>query len=83
MDRLHHSPGQKTAGGRPRVIVAKLHYYQSCLKVLRRARTLGPLCFKDAPVTIIPDYTSSVAKTQAAFTGVKRLLRDRKGVRYG
>lgn len=83
VDRSHRSPGQKKPGGRPRVIVAKLHYYQDCVDVLRRARTRGPLHFKGTPITIAPDFTISVAKARAEFTGVRRLLRDRPGVRYG
>lgn len=83
VDRSHRSPGQKKLGGRPRVIVAKLHYYQDCVEILRRARTRGQLRFKDAPVMILPDYTASVAKARAAFTGVKRLLRNQQGVHYG
>ncbi|KAK7896685.1 hypothetical protein WMY93_022010 [Mugilogobius chulae] len=83
VDRSHRSPGQRIPGGRPRVIVAKLHYYQECADVLRRARSRGQLHFKDVPITILPDYTPGVAKAGAAFTDVRRLLRDRQGVRYG
>lgn len=83
IDRSHRTPGQKKPGGKPRVIVAKLHYYQDCAEILRRARTRGPLRFNDAHITILPDYTASVAKARAAFTDVKRLLRNRQGVRYG
>lgn len=31
--------GPMKPGGRPRAIVAKLHYYRDCVEVLRRART--------------------------------------------
>lgn len=83
LERSHRTPGQQKPGGRPRVIVAKLHYYQECVEVLQRARTRGPLRFKDTPITVVPDFTSSVAKARAEFTGVRKLLRDRRGVRYG
>uniref|UniRef100_A0A8C5GW44 Uncharacterized protein n=1 Tax=Gouania willdenowi TaxID=441366 RepID=A0A8C5GW44_GOUWI len=40
VDRAHRSPGLKNLGGRPRVIVAKLHH-QDCVEVFCRARTLA------------------------------------------
>ena len=75
IDRSHRTPGQKNPGGKPRVIVAKLQYYQECAEI--------PLRFKDVNITILPDYTASVAKARAAFTDVRRLFRNRQGVRYG
>lgn len=83
IDRSHRTPGQKKPGGKPRVIVAKLHYYQDCAEILRHARTRGPLRFNDAHFSILSDYTASVAKARAAFTDVRKLLRKRQGVRYG
>lgn len=83
IDRSHRTPVQKKPGGKPRVIVAKLHYYQDCAEILRRARTCGPIRFNDAHITILPDYTASMAKARAAFTDVRRLLRNRQGVRCG
>ncbi|KAL6490172.1 hypothetical protein MHYP_G00005170 [Metynnis hypsauchen] len=32
---------------------------------------------------IFPDYTAAVAKARAAFTEVRKVLRNRQGVRYG
>ncbi len=83
IDRSHRSLGPKKPGGKPRAIVAKLHYYQDCVQILRLARTRGPLRFNGEPITIFPDYTATVAKARAAFTEVRKLLRDRQGVRYG
>lgn len=83
IDRSHRSLGQKRTGGKPRAIVAKLHYYQECVQILRRARSQGPLSFNGEPITIFPDYTATVAKARAAFTEVRKLLRDQEGVRYG
>jgi len=83
IDRSHRSLGPAIPGGKPRVIIAKLHYYHECAEVLRRARTRGPLRFNGGPITIFPDYTASVAKARAAFTEVRKLLRDRQGVRFG
>lgn len=83
VDRSHRGLGSKKPGGKPYVIVAKLHYYKDCVEVLRRAHTQGPLRFKGDPIVIFPDYTASVAKARAAFTEVRKLLRDRQGVRFG
>ena len=83
IDRAHRSLGPKKPGGKPRAIVAKLHYYQECAQILRRARIRGQLRFNGESITIFPDYTTAVAKARAAFTEVRKLLRDREGVRYG
>lgn len=83
VDRSNRSLGLKKPNGKPCTIVAKLHYYQDCVEVLRQARTRGPLRFNWEPVTIFPDYIATVAKARAAFTEVRKLLRNRQGVRYG
>lgn len=83
IDRSHRSLGPAKPGGKPRVIIAKLHYYQECAEVLRRAHTRGSLRYNGDQITVFPDYTASVAKARAAFTEVRKLLRDRQGVRFG
>ena len=83
VDRSHRSLGPKRQDGKPRAIVAKLHYYQDCVEILRRARTQAPLRLHEQPVAIFPDYTTAVAKARAAFTEVRRALRDKQGVRFG
>ncbi|KAK7945541.1 hypothetical protein WMY93_001269 [Mugilogobius chulae] len=83
IDRSHRSLEPKRPGGRPRVIIAKLHYYQDSVEVLRRARTLAPLMLQDQPISIFPDFTPSVARARAAFNDARRLLRDQPGVRFG
>lgn len=83
VDRSHCALQLRQTGGKPRVIVAKLHYYQDCVEILRRAREAGPLRFKGSTIFIFPDYPSSVARARSAFNEVKKLLRGRDGVRYG
>lgn len=83
VDRSHRGLRPLIPGGKPRVIVAKLHYYQDCVEVLRRARNQAPLQWNGNPISIFPDYTASVAKARAAFTDVRNLLREQRGVRYG
>lgn len=83
VDRSHRGLQPKQPGGKPRVIVAKLHYYRDCVEILRRARETGPLRFKGSTILIFPDYPPSVARARSAFNDVKKLLRGRDGVRYG
>lgn len=83
IDRSHRGLQARKPDGKPRVIVAKVHYYQDCVEVLRRARESGPIRFKGTPISIFPDYPPSVAQARSAFTEVKQLLRGRDGIRYG
>ena len=46
VDRSHRGLQPQRPGGKPRAIVAKLHYYQDCIEILRRAREAGPLRFR-------------------------------------
>lgn len=83
LDRSHRSLAPRRPDGKPRAIMAKLHYYQDCVEVLSRTRSRAPLRFNAEPITIYPDYTASVAKARATFTEVRKLLRNRQGVRFG
>lgn len=83
VDRSHRSLGPRRRDGRPRAIVAKLHYYQDCVEVLSRARSRAPLRVNGETIAIFPDYTANVAKARAAFTEVRKVLRNCQGVRYG
>ena len=83
IDRSHRGLQAKKPDGKPRVIVAKVHYFQDCVEILRRARESGPLYFNGATISIFPDYPPSVAQARSAFSEVKRLLRGRDGIRYG
>lgn len=83
VDRSHRSLAPRKPGEKPRVIVAKLHYFQDCVEVLSRARTRAPLRYNGETVAIFPDYTSKVAKARAAFTEVRKLLHNHPTVRFG
>lgn len=83
VDRSHRSLAPKRQDGKPRPIIAKLHYYQDCTNILRRARTQSPLRFNGEPVAIFPDFTTTVARARAAFTEVRKLLHNQQGVRFG
>ncbi|KAM9317866.1 E3 ubiquitin/ISG15 ligase TRIM25-like [Pholidichthys leucotaenia] len=82
-DRPHRGFGPRSRSGKSRIIIARLHYHQDDLEILRRVRSIGQLRLNGEPVAIFPDYTASVAKARAAFTEVRKLLWDREGSRYG
>lgn len=83
IDRSHRTLQGRRADGKPRAIIAKLHYYQDCVDILRRARDAGKLIYNGSTIFIFPDYPPSVARARLAFNDVKKLLRGREGVRYG
>ena len=83
IDRSHRSPAPRKPGGKPRVIVAKLHYFQDCVEVLNRARTSAPLRYNGESVAIFPDYTTRAAKARAKFTEVRKLLHNHQNVQFG
>ncbi|KAJ0028894.1 hypothetical protein NQD34_003891 [Periophthalmus magnuspinnatus] len=83
IDRSHRTAPSNRVKGEPRAIIAKLHYYQDCLDILRRARDAGPLLHNGSTILIFPDYPPSVAHARSAFNDVRKLLRGRDNVRYG
>lgn len=83
IDRSHRALQRRRSDGKPRAIIAKTHYYQDCVEILRRAREAGPLQYNGATILIFPDYPPSVARARSAFNEVKKLLRERDNVRYG
>ena len=83
IDRSHRTP-QLQRGGKPRPIIAKVHYYQDCVEILRRARQAGgDLKYRHTPISIFQDYPPSIARARSAYNEVKQLLRGRVGFRYG
>lgn len=83
VDRSHRSLQPRQEGGKPRAIVAKLHYYQDCVDILRLAREAGTLQYNGTKIFIFPDYPPSVARARSAFNDVKNILRGQKGIRFG
>lgn len=83
VDRSHRGLQARGRDGKPRVIVAKIHYHQDCVDILSRARESGPLRWKGTEILIFPDYPPSVVQARSAYNEVRRLLRGRSGVKYG
>ncbi|KAL0151130.1 hypothetical protein M9458_053643 [Cirrhinus mrigala] len=80
IERSHRTLQAKRADGKPRAIIAKLHYYQDYVEILRRVREIGPLHYKGSTILIFPDYPPSVARARSAFNEVRKLLRVRYGI---
>lgn len=71
IDRSHRGPQPRSQNGKPRVIVAKIHYHQDCADILRHARKSGPLRFNGTDISIFPDYPPSVMQARSAFSEVR------------
>lgn len=84
LDRAHRtllpSPRQ---GAPPRAVVARLHYFQDCSDILRRARERRRVTVKDMTISVYLDYTAKVARARAAYNGIRQQLREVEGLRFG
>ncbi|CAL9699716.1 unnamed protein product [Knipowitschia caucasica] len=84
VDRAHRAMNAiPSAGGRPRAVVTRLHYYSDCAEILRRARELQQIKTRDIAISVFPDFTAKTARARAAFNDVRRQLRDIGGIRFG
>ncbi|KAJ8389638.1 hypothetical protein AAFF_G00118750 [Aldrovandia affinis] len=83
LDRAHRTGPVPATGGRPRSFLARFHYFQEKEQVLRLARERGRLEFQGRQVMIFPDFSAELNKRRAEYVEVKKLLREKEGVRYG
>ena len=84
LDRSHRTLQPKPKpGDRPRAIVCSFHYHSDCVDILRRARELRQIKFRDLTISVFPDHTAKIARARAAFNEVRRQLRGIDGARYG
>lgn len=84
LDRSHRSlqPAPRR-GDQPRVIVARLHYFQDCTNILCQARMKQRIKVDGMTISVYPDYTTQVARAQAGYNAVRQKLRGLEGVKYG
>ncbi|CAL1593479.1 unnamed protein product [Knipowitschia caucasica] len=84
LDRAHRTSAQPSAaGGRPRPLIVRFHYYQEKERIQRLAREKGRLEFRGNPLLIFPDFSAELNRRRSAFNEVKALLRGKDRVRYG
>lgn len=82
VDRAHRTGPLPPKGGRPRIMIARLHHYPVKEMILRLARQHSPLKYDGAHISFFPDFTAEVLSQRRAFDGVKRKLKE-AGIRYG
>lgn len=76
IDRAHRALKPRPSGGeRPRIIMARVHFFQEKELILRRDRALD---YNGHKVYIFPDYTAEVLEQRKAFSEVMRELRELK-----
>uniref|UniRef100_A0A3B3ZS41 L1 transposable element RRM domain-containing protein n=1 Tax=Periophthalmus magnuspinnatus TaxID=409849 RepID=A0A3B3ZS41_9GOBI len=61
--------------GRPRALLAHMHYYADKEKILRLSREKGGLSYNGAPLYIFPDISPEVSRLRISFNQVKAKLR--------
>lgn len=84
LDRGHRSLAQKPREGeKPRPFIMRVHHGDVKDRILRLSSQKKQLSYKGKRVYIFPDFAPEVAKKRAAFAGVKRLLTDIPGVKFG
>lgn len=90
VDRAHRlgslpSDEVERARARPRVMIARIHHYQTKEKILQLARQQFPLSYRDNAIHIFPDLSVEVMKKREAFEDARKKLRGagaRVGFRY-
>lgn len=86
LDRAHRigpKPSNPNAGGlKPRVFIVRFHYYQDKERAWRWGIVNKKQLTHDGRnIYIFPDFNASVAKKRAAFTNMRRCLKE-KGVQF-
>uniref|UniRef100_H3ARV8 L1 transposable element RRM domain-containing protein n=1 Tax=Latimeria chalumnae TaxID=7897 RepID=H3ARV8_LATCH len=77
VERAHRAFLPRTSNAnRPRMLIFKLLCYQDKEVILRQARKLGALTFKNKPIYIFPDMSADLFQKRKSFFGVKRLCKD-------
>lgn len=83
VDRAHRTGPLPPKGGRPRILIAKIHHYPVKEMILRLARQHSPLKYEGVHIiSFFPDFTAEVLSQRRAFDGVKRKLKE-AGIRFG
>ncbi len=82
VDRTHRISPLPAKGGRPRTLIARIHYYPVKELILRLSRQQSPLQFEGMGISIYPDLTADVLLQRRNFDVVKKKLKE-AGVRYG
>lgn len=82
VDRAHRIGPLPAKGGRPRMLIARIHHFPVKELILKLSRQQSPLQFEGKQISIYPDLTAEVMSQRRNFDGVKKKLKE-AGVRYG
>uniref|UniRef100_H3A1K8 L1 transposable element RRM domain-containing protein n=1 Tax=Latimeria chalumnae TaxID=7897 RepID=H3A1K8_LATCH len=72
IERAHRAPCQKE-GEWPQIIIFKLLRFPDKIHILRRARELGQLTFRNQKIFFFPDVSSELQAKQREFTEARHL----------
>ncbi|KAL6467852.1 hypothetical protein MHYP_G00235290 [Metynnis hypsauchen] len=73
VDRAHRTLAPKPkSGDPPRPVIARLHYYENCVEILRKARRQQRITVSNMKLSVFPDFTAKVARARAAFNEVNK-----------
>ncbi|KAL7854835.1 hypothetical protein SRHO_G00170250 [Serrasalmus rhombeus] len=82
VDRAHRTLAPKPKpGDPPRPVIARLHYYENCVEILRKARRQQRITVSNMKLSVFPDFTAKVARARAAFNEVHTQPCAMEGVR--
>ncbi|KAL6486687.1 hypothetical protein MHYP_G00060790 [Metynnis hypsauchen] len=63
VDCAHHTLAPKPkSGDPPRPVIARLHYYENCVEILRKARRQQRITVSNMKLSVFPDFTAKVAR---------------------
>lgn len=75
VDRAHRALRPPNSSGPPRVMITRLHHFQTKELLLWLSwERAGQLTYKGNKISIYPDYSADLARRHAAFTPAKKLL---------
>ncbi|KAK7926272.1 hypothetical protein WMY93_008582 [Mugilogobius chulae] len=84
IDRAHRALRRKPGDGEPpRQLIIRLHYCHTFEDIMKKVMGTKELVYQGDKIRIFRDLLAEVAKRRAMFTPVRRMLRDKPGVRYG
>ncbi|XP_036069352.1 cAMP responsive element modulator b [Oryzias melastigma] len=78
IDRAHRSLAAEPAAGQsPRLVILRLHRFQTKELIVREARRLGMLELRGKPIRVVEDYSPEVANQRAEYRAVMTELYNR------
>lgn len=84
IDRAHRALRKKPGDNEPpRHLIVRVHYCHTYEDIMKKVMGTRDITFCGWRIQIFQDLPPEVAKRRATFTAVRRMLRDKPGVKYG